>query len=237
MSCTACPFHRIIFLRVCVPWQSNDSVQAYSTTKIGPQRWKLTAVQHNKWAVRPWSLNARPLGDADDPTRLLVFESVDKESPGSCATVEATLQQCLCQFLSLMAVPLKVLALRNSVFLQEAIVRLVRRQMVGSTHGAASRNRFAALLRVRLDFCNHLSCGLKKCSMKCLSPMEFTRIWRISFRMTLGTAFPMNLRKQMRRSFEFSDPGRYSQVNTCSDKTIPVDDMKHKRLIFFERLT
>ena len=58
-----------------------------------------------------------------DPTRLLVFfESVDKESPGSCATVEATvpLQQCLCQFLSLMAqirfefeVPLKVLALRN----------------------------------------------------------------------------------------------------------------------------
>lgn len=33
-------------------------------------------------------------------TRLLVFESVDKESPGSCATVEATLQQCLCQFLS-----------------------------------------------------------------------------------------------------------------------------------------
>lgn len=103
MSCTACPFHRIIFLRGCVPWQSNDSVQAYSTTKIGPQRWKLTAVQHNKWAVPPWSLNARPLGDADDPTRLLVFESVDKESPGSCATVEATLQQCLCQFLSLMA--------------------------------------------------------------------------------------------------------------------------------------
>ena len=55
--------------------------------------------------------------------------------------------------------------------------------MVGSTHGAASRNRFAALLRVRLDFCNYLSCRLWSDEMLHevpffgnIPPMEFARI-------------------------------------------------------------